>query len=147
MFTIRPAEAADLPAIRKIIFHARINPTGLNWRRFLIATDPSGQVIGCGQIKPHSDGSQELASIAVVPEWRRRGIARAIITALLTNHTQELYLTCRSSLGVFYERFGFQKAQPENMPPYFKQINRLARWVKWLEKKGENLIVMKRDPS
>jgi amino-acid N-acetyltransferase len=147
MYTIRSAEAVDQPAIRKIIFQARINPTGLNWKRFLVAVDPEGQIIGCGQIKPHSDGSHELASIVVVPEWRRHGIARAIITALLNQHPQELYLTCRSSLGSFYERFGFKVVEQENMPLYFKQIDRLARWVERLGKKGETLLVMRRPPG
>jgi N-acetylglutamate synthase-like GNAT family acetyltransferase len=147
MFTIHPADAADLPAIRKIIFQVRINPTGLNWRRFLVAVDPSGKIVGCGQIKPHHDGSHELASIAVVPEWRGQGVARKIITILLTQHPQELYLTCRSSLGAFYERFGFQEVKPEDMPPYFRQIDRLARWVKRLEKRGETLLVMRKTPD
>jgi amino-acid N-acetyltransferase len=145
MFIIRPAEAADFPAIRKIIFQVRINPTGLNWKRFFVATSPAGQIVGCGQIKPHPDGSQELASIAVVPEWRGQGIARALITVLLDQHPQELYLTCRSSLGVFYERFGFHKIEQEDMPPYFRNIDRLAGWVRRLEKKGETLLVMRRD--
>jgi len=144
LFTIRPAESSDDQAIRKLIRQAHINPTGLDWRRFLVAVDPAGQVIGCGQIKPHQDGSSELASIAVVPEWRLQSVASSVIQQLLAMFAGDLYLLCRSSLGPFYEKFGFHTIEAKDMPPYYKRINRLARWFSRLEKKGETLLVMRR---
>ena len=36
---LRPATAADFPAIRALIRRVRINPYGLDWRRFLVAVD------------------------------------------------------------------------------------------------------------
>jgi N-acetylglutamate synthase-like GNAT family acetyltransferase len=144
MYTIRPAKSTDDQAIRKLIRQVGINPTGLDWRRFLVAVDQADQVIGCGQIKPHQDGSNELASIAVVPEWRRQSIASAVIRQLLATYAGELYLVCRSPLGPFYEKFGFHSIETEDMPPYFKRIDRLARWFMRLEKKGESLLVMKK---
>ena len=80
MYTLRPATAAEFPAIRKLIWQVGINPIGLDWRRFVLAVDEEGRMLGCGQIKPHKGGIRELASIAVVPEARGLGIARAIIT-------------------------------------------------------------------
>jgi N-acetylglutamate synthase-like GNAT family acetyltransferase len=111
-FYLRPASQSDASTIRQIISMVRINPTALDWKRFILAVDPSGMVIGCGQIKPHSDGSSELASIAVLPGWRGRGIARKIIEYLLDHHQGRLYLTCRSSLGAMYQKFGFQVIPP-----------------------------------
>ena len=64
-FTVRPATREDFPAIRSLIHTVRINPTGLGWRRFLVAVTPQGRLLGCGQIKLHADGSREMASIAV----------------------------------------------------------------------------------
>jgi amino-acid N-acetyltransferase len=144
MLTIRPAEISDQQAIQKLIRQARINPTGLAWERFLVAADQNGKVIGCGQIKPHSDGSRELASIAVIPEYRHQGIASTLIEELLAKSTGELYLMCRSSLGPFYERFGFRSVEGNDLPPYFKRMKRLARLIKSLDKNGETLLVMKR---
>jgi amino-acid N-acetyltransferase len=144
MVTIRPTEASDQQAIHKLIRQVRINPTGLDWERFLVAVDNHGKVIGCGQIKPHSDGSKELASIAVSPKYRHQGIASALIEQLLEKSTGDLYLMCRSSLGIFYERFGFQPVDGIDLPPYFKKMKRLARWLKSLDKNGETLLVMKR---
>ena len=143
MITIRPAELSDQQAIQKLIRQAHINPTGLAWERFPVAVDDTGKVIGCGQIKPHADGSRELASIAVIPEYRQQGIASALIKELLAKSTGEIYLMCRSSLGPFYERFDFRPVEGEDMPPYFKRMKRLARLIKSLDKNGESLLVMK----
>ena len=44
---------------------AGLNPFSLGWPRFLVAED-GGRVVGVAQIKPHGDGSRELASLAVV---------------------------------------------------------------------------------
>jgi N-acetylglutamate synthase-like GNAT family acetyltransferase len=144
MYSIRKARIADDQHIQKLIRQSHINPTGLDWRRFLVAADTEDLVIGCGQIKPHKDGSKELASVAVVPEWRHQGVASAIIRQLLRMDAGELFLICRSALGTFYEQFGFHAIEQEAMPPYFRRINRLARWVKRLEKNGEGFLVMRR---
>src|SRR3989304_5329525 len=70
---LRPETAADAGAIRSLIFRVGINPRGLDWRRFQVAVDPGGRLVGCGQVKPHADGSRELASIAVPPKGRIDG--------------------------------------------------------------------------
>ena len=86
LFTLRPAAQADDQAIRDLVHIGQINPTGLDWRRFLVAETGQGQVIGCGQVKPHRDGSRELASIVVHPAWRGQGVARAVIERLIHEH-------------------------------------------------------------
>ena len=74
MHTIRRATRQDANAIHALIRQVRINPMALDWRRFLVVVDEQHRVIGCGQVKPHADGTRELASLAVVPEWQRQGI-------------------------------------------------------------------------
>lgn len=140
---LRKAVKADFPAIRALIRQTGINPLGLDWRRFLVAESPAGEFVGCGQLKPHSDGSLELASLAVTPAWRGKGVARVIIQALMDAAPRPLYLTCRASLGPFYEKFGFRVLQPEEMPPYFRRLSRLARIVGKLI--NETMLVMKVD--
>ena len=130
IFTLRPAVKQDAPAIRRLIWRVRINPTGLDWRHFILAVDENGELLGSGQIKPHRDGTKELASIAVQPEARQLGIASAIITHLLAENTPPLYLICASPLGVFYQRFGFIELEVEDMPPDLKARWRLVDWLK-----------------
>jgi N-acetylglutamate synthase-like GNAT family acetyltransferase len=143
-YSLQPATQEDFPAIRALIRAVQINPTGLDSRRFWVAKLDNGSIIGCGQIKPHNDGTQELASIAVVSEFRRQGVGGAIIRKLLENHPDRLYLTCRSSLGTYYERFGFEKVAQEQMPPYFKRISRLASVIMKVGHTGDSLLVMRR---
>lgn len=141
--TTRPAVEADFPKIRALIHQTGINPTGLAWPRFLVAESASGEFIGCGQLKPHSDGSLELASIAVIPGWRGKGVARMLIEALMSQAPRPLYLTCRGKLGPFYEKFGFRSLQRDEMPPYFRRLSWLAAILGKLI--DETMLVMKLD--
>jgi amino-acid N-acetyltransferase len=118
---------------------------GLDWQRFVLAVTQSGEVIGCGQIKPHSDGTRELASIAVVPAWRGNGVARTIIEHLVAQESGTLYLTCRASLGPFYDKFGFRALRLEEMPPYFRRLARLAQTLGVLKVIPQDLLVMSRE--
>jgi N-acetylglutamate synthase-like GNAT family acetyltransferase len=121
-----------------------INPMALNWRRFVLATNIHGKVIGCGQIKPHTDGSYELASIAVLPDWRGKEIARRIIEYLLNQRSGRIYLTCRSPLGPMYQKYGFQTIQEAEMPPYFQRISRIVALINKLFHQKDSLLVMRR---
>ena len=141
---IQPAVETQAADIQHLVRSSGINPTGLDWRRFLLAVTSEGDVIGCGQIKPHQDGSQELASIAVTKGWRRKGVARAVIEALVEKHEGPLYLVCQSSLGVMYEKFGFKPLGESEMPKYFRRLSKIAAFVVPLRKRGETLLVMGR---
>lgn len=112
---IRPATAADQPTIRAVIRQASINPLNLHWPRFLIA-ERQGQVVGVGQIKPHRDGSRELASIAVVPSEQGRGVGTALVQALLARERGVIYLFCVAERVSFYTRLGFQVVARQQLP-------------------------------
>jgi N-acetylglutamate synthase-like GNAT family acetyltransferase len=142
---LRPAVETDSAAIVELIHMVRINPTGLDWRRFWVAVSAAGEVIGCGQIKPHGAGVFELASIAVHPAFRQQGVARAIIERLLAEGPRPLYLMCRSSLTPFYEKFGFRVLSVAEMPPYFQRMVRLAGLFRRLAHSAEGLAVMKKE--
>ncbi len=147
---IRPATASDQKIIEHIIHAANINRLSLDWRRFIVAEDngaPSSslRIIGIGQIKPHGDGSRELASLAVIPSRQGQGIGSAIIRALMAKETGVLYLTCRAQLETYYTRFGFHRIARAEMPPYFRRIIRLANIFTLLTRGGIRVIVMKRD--
>lgn len=141
---LRNATQQDAAAIRALVHEAGINPLGLDWRRFILAVDAEGRVIGCGQIKPHRDGSHELASIVVHPAWRLKGVARSIIERLLADHPGTLYLTCRERLGKFYAKFGFQVAQRDEMSPYFRRLAVLPAFLQRTGIMKEGLLVMMR---
>jgi N-acetylglutamate synthase-like GNAT family acetyltransferase len=144
-FTIRPANASDAKTIRRIINLVHINPTGLSWKRFIVAIDGQGKIIGCGQVKAHKDGSMELASIAVLPEWRGKGVARRIIEHLIQQYPGQMYLMCRSALEPLYQKFGFHTINYNDMPAYFQQISRMADLYNRLTHSPDHLSVMRRN--
>lgn len=142
-YTLRPAGETESAAIKDLIHSTGINPMGLDWKRFIVAVDARDQVIAMGQIKPHGKDILELASIAVQPEYRGQGLARAIIEYLLKNSHRPLYLTCISSLEPLYNKFGFVSIPYPEMPRYFQRISKLAGLVFALANRGESLLVMK----
>jgi N-acetylglutamate synthase-like GNAT family acetyltransferase len=145
-FAIRPAERKDFPTIRSLIHTVHINPIGLDWRRFLVATTPQGDLLGCGQIKPHTDGSREMASLAVKEQARGQGVARKVIEALLALEPQRpLYLMCRTRLKLLYNKFGFHAIWLEEMPPYFQRISRVERIINSKAQPDDRLLVMRLD--
>jgi N-acetylglutamate synthase-like GNAT family acetyltransferase len=140
---LRRACADDFSAIRALVRQGGINPFGLAWERFLVVVNEQGEVIACGQIKPHADGSRELASITVRPTERGQGYARLVIERLLAENSPPLYLTCRSTFGPLYKKFGFHPVDPPAMPPYFRRLSRIADWFSWLNLAPDRMLVMR----
>jgi len=143
--TLRPATAKDAAAIRSLIHTVGINPMSLNWQRFIIAINDGGEMLGCGQIKPHGDGTHEMASIAVWPRFQGQRVGRAIIQHLLASAQPPLYLTCRAALRPYYERFDFQSLDSAQMPPYFRRLWRIAQWMSKLIPRMGSMQIMRRD--
>jgi predicted N-acetyltransferase YhbS len=122
---------------------AGINPFGLKWPRFIVAADQQKRIIACGQVKPHRDKSQELASIAVQKDWRNQGIARAIIRELQQIHSRPLWLTCMDHLVPFYEPFGFEEIVDRGqMPLYYRTASRFFNLYLKLSPANGKLAVM-----
>ena len=143
MANTRPARETEATQIRNLIYLVGINPTGLDWKRFVVAVNDQDEMIGCGQLKPHGQDVLELASIAVYPEHQGKGVARLIIEHLLKDSPRSLYLMCESSLGPLYEKFGFRGISYEEMPRYFQRMSKLAGLVTTLAHRKERLLVMK----
>ena len=142
-YTLRPARETESAQIKELIHLVGINPMDLDWKRFVVAVNEQGEMIGCGQVKPHGKDSLELASLAVYPEHRGKGVGRALIEYLLRDSPRPLFLMCESSLGPLYEKFGFRGIPYEEMPRYFQRISKLAGLVTTLAHREERLLVMK----
>ena len=73
----------------------------------VLVRDRTGKPVGAGRIKP--DG--QIGRMAVLKDWRGRGIGSAMLAALLEHarrqrHTR-VFLHAQSSALSFYERAGF----------------------------------------
>ncbi len=144
MHTIRKATVNDAAGIRALIWRVGINPTRLDWRRFLVAVDENGHVISTGQVKPLRDGTRELASIATAEEYRNQGLASTIIYQLLSETPRPVHLVCAERLGGFYVRFGFRVLSVGEMPPVLGREAALVDWLqRYIAHGTSKLLVMK----
>lgn len=141
-YEVRAALESESAQIKDLIHLVGINPTGLDWRRFVVAVNDLGEVVGCGQVKPHGKEILELASIATHPDHRGQGVARKVIEALLRTTPRPLYLMCISNNGPMYEKFGFKSVAHEETPRYFRRIQKLFNVANVIHGVGE-LLVMK----
>lgn len=146
---IRPATAQDQSAINRLVRAARLNPVNVRWVNFAVAEE-AGTIAGVGQVRPHSDGSRELASLAVAPEYRRRGIGSQLVRALMAGHPAPLYLFCEDNLEPYYARFGFYRlSDTRQLPAPLARLYRAGRLIKRLEnllsKPAAHLIGMRWD--
>lgn len=139
------ATERDADAIRALIHKVGINPLGLDWHRFILAKDEHGLVVGCVQLKVHKGGIFELASLAVEEEWRQRGIARDLITAICVEAPPGwLYLTCRSGLFSFYRKFGFEGTVEIEMPSRYRRLVKTVGIFRRMKIMNESLMVMRK---
>lgn len=128
---LRPAVEGDQKEIRKMVRAARLNPLGLDWRRFLVV-ERDGQLLGIGQVKPRGDGSRELASLAVRPAHQGQGIGGTLIRALIAREEGPLYLMCRPPLEGYYVRFGFVRADPDQLLPVLRRLHHIGRVIQFV---------------
>ena len=142
-YKIRSALESESAQIKALINLVGINPSGLDWKRFIVAVNDEAKVIACGQLKPHGGDILELASIGTMPEYERKGIASAVITELLKTPVRPLYLMCMEHNGTLYEKFGFRRLDENEMPKYFRRIKKLFQVADVVMRSGENLLIMK----
>jgi amino-acid N-acetyltransferase len=126
--TIRPAVEADRAEIESMVRSARLNPRNLHWNRFLVAEE-KGRVVGIRQVKVHGGGTREVASGVVLPGYRRRGTSAELMRAVLARERGPLYLMCDEKWARYYERFGFCRGAPAELPPDFRKEYRIGRIV------------------
>lgn len=142
-FNLRPATQSERSQIRNLIYKSGSHPFGLNWHNFVVAVSSTAEIIGCGQIRRHLDGSRELASVAVDAEYQNQGIGTAIIEHLLNMTHRPIYVTCRSNFEGFYSRFGFRTIGKDEMSPYHRRIYSLTNIILFIIRRDEQMLIMR----
>lgn len=140
---LRRAERGDAAAIRRLIWQEQLNPMSLDWHHFTLAVDTNDLMLACAQIKPHGDGTRELASLAVLPAWRGQGLAGALIRHLQAQAAPPLYLTCRAELEPLYARFDFHVLAGAELSPYFRRLRRAVDLLFNLTGRPPSLRIMR----
>jgi N-acetylglutamate synthase-like GNAT family acetyltransferase len=147
-FQIRPARPEDQEIIVSFIRQAKLNPRNLHWERFLVA-EKDRQIIGIRQVKVHAQGTREIASGFVLPEYRRQGISARLLDELLAREAGTLYTMVSEKRAAYYEPFGFRQVDARQLPTDFRKEYRIGRIVTTLmsifRKERVRVIPMKRE--
>lgn len=142
-FTIQfrsPAQVSDMEIAQQILFKEKMNPFFLSRDNFVVAFDsdcdfPEKSVLGFGQIRPiqgkKSFGDEtvdyvELASLYVLPSYRKKGIGSLIVSELLNRHDidcdenrkSQICLLTLAPTVPFYEPFGFRCVEMDGNSEY-----------------------------
>jgi N-acetylglutamate synthase-like GNAT family acetyltransferase len=163
---VRAATTHDQPLIHLWVRRAKLNPLGLAWRNFLVAermdvepprvhtptsapmAEVGGKVVGIGQVRPHRDGTQELASLVVDEAVRGQGVGSLLVRALLERAQLPLYLMCNSDKVPYYARFGFVEVTtaaqvPRALRGYYRLGRVVARVARLFEREPSRLAIMR----
>ena len=145
---IRPARQEDQQTIVSFIRQAKINPRNLHWEHFLVAEE-NGEIVGIRQVKIYSQGTREVASGFVLPEYRRQGISARLMNEILSREKGTLYLMCRDKRARYYEQFGFRQVNANQLPSDFRKEYRIGKIITSLMsafmKDKVRIIPMKRE--
>jgi N-acetylglutamate synthase-like GNAT family acetyltransferase len=145
---IRPARQEDQQTIISFVKQAKINPRNLHWERFLVA-EQDGQVVGIRQVKVYAEGTREVGSGFVLPEYRRQGISARLMNELLAREIGPLYTMINEKWAPYYEQFGFRRVEVDQLPVDFRKEYWIGRIVTSLislfQKDKIRIIPMKRD--
>ncbi len=124
--TLRKATIADVPHIQRLIndyasagemLPRSLNELYENLRDFFVA-EAGGSLVGCGACHITWEDLAEVKSVAVAPEWQRRGVGRQIVTACLEEARQleikrVFVLTYQQK---FFESLGFVAVDKAELP-------------------------------
>ena len=124
--TLRPARREDQQTIVSLIRQAKLNPRNLHWERFLVAED-AGQIVGVRQVRVHAQGTHEVGSGFVLPEYRGQGISARLMNEILSQEKGAVYLLCRDKWASYYEQFGFRHVPVTQRPTDFLKEYRIGR--------------------
>lgn len=120
MTPVRWQDAGDaLSAIRRRVFiEEQAVPESLEWDGLdetalhLLAQDKAANPIGCARLLP----SGHIGRMAVLPQWRGRGVGKAMLLQLLAMAREAGWSEVRLSAQVhaipFYQQAGFEVCSP-----------------------------------
>ena len=124
---VRPARIADMLLVEPLINHFAAQNLMLPktpeqlvrlFREFVVATDESGRLLGCGGLRIFSPQLAEIISLAVSPAAQGLGLGGRIVERLVED-AETLGLTTVFALTLrdgFFHRLGFRTVNKEMFP-------------------------------
>jgi amino-acid N-acetyltransferase len=116
---LRPARAGDLPAIERLLTDAGLPVAGVAemLETFTVATSGT-DLVGVAGLELCHDNAL-LRSVAVLPEWRSRGLGRRLVTHVVADAEargfRALYLLTTTAER-YFPSFGFRQITRDAVP-------------------------------
>jgi amino-acid N-acetyltransferase len=149
-FVYRKAQPGDQEAIRALVRSERLNPNGLDWQRFAVAT-LDDQIVAAVQLRQHADGSCELGSFVVAKPIRRLGVGGRLVSTLLLNQAGAVYLITRQSMVDYFKRWGFAAVSFSETPADVRRNYLIGSLISFMsrliDRQAQRLRVLKRPPA
>lgn len=145
---VRRAMASDQSAITQLVRSEALNPHGLEWANFVVATH-GDEVVGAVQMRQHAEGSRELGSLVVARKHRGHGIAGRLISALLAHHPAPVHVITRRANATHYRRWGFHVIDAGDAPRSVRRNRLLGQTFSMLAllrgRRPRRLVILRRD--
>ena len=94
---------SQLREISDYVKHYQLDGEGMQAHQF-VAVYSNEKLVGFGRVRTHND-CRELCTLAVVKEYRGKGVGSHIVRSILEKAGSNLYLTC--IIPDFFSAFGF----------------------------------------
>ncbi|HEY2376045.1 MAG TPA: arsenic resistance N-acetyltransferase ArsN2 [Gemmatimonadaceae bacterium] len=116
---LRSAQPSDLPGIEQLLTASHLPLAGVaeTLPGFVVA-EFHGAIVGTAALDVCSDDAL-LRSVAVAPEWRSRGLGRALVTRVIADAEarglRALYLLTTTAEH-YFPSFGFRQIRRDEVP-------------------------------
>lgn len=119
MTTVRPATTADLPRVERLLKDSSLPLDGVReaLADFVVA-ESNGDLVGVAGLEICCDDAL-LRSVAVHPDWRSKGVGRALVTRAIADAEargiRALYLLTTTA-EAYFPSFGFTTIERAAVP-------------------------------
>ena len=105
IYKITNPSREDWAAITHFIKEYKLDDTCMYANQFIVCREGE-TLLGFGRIKKHKD-CDELSSLGVLPECRKKGIGKIVVNELIKRATQKLFLV--TVIPDYFSKLGFEK--------------------------------------
>lgn len=121
---LRPARTADLPFIERLLTASNLPLAGIaDTLPGVVVAEAEGTIVGTAALVVCCDNAL-LRSVAVAPEWRSRGLGRALVTRVIADAEgrglRALYLLTTTAER-YFPSFGFHEITRDEVPDDLRQ--------------------------